>query len=194
MYILLEQSCGGDAFEHMLEAAREGDEVAFAQLWRWLNPLVLRWLRVVSPGTADDVCSEVWLTIARKLDSFQGGEAEFRGWVFLTARRRVIDNARRRARQPATIGLDGIDSSEQSDASVQVLEDEATAEALALLGELPAQQAEVLALRIIAGLTVAQAAAVVGKSEVAVRVLCHRGLRTLARRVSRDEVLEGVTR
>jgi RNA polymerase sigma-70 factor, ECF subfamily len=192
--MLLEQWCGSDAFEHTLEAARDGDEAAFAQLWRWLNPSVLRWLRVVSPDAADDVCSEVWLTIARKLDSFHGGEDEFRGWVFLTARRRAIDNARRRDRQPATTRLDGVEPSDPSDASVPVLEDETVEEALALLRELPAQQAEVLALRIIAGLTVAEAAAVVAKTEVAVRVLCHRGLRTLARRVSSDVILEGVTR
>ena len=61
-----------------------------------------------------------------------------------------------------------------------------TAVALALIGSLKADQAEIVALRVIAGLDVAAVAKVTGKSPGAVRVTAHRGLRELARRTAPD--------
>jgi RNA polymerase sigma-70 factor (ECF subfamily) len=184
---------GPGAFEDVLERARTGDESAFAGLWRWLHPPLLRWLGVVAPGGVDDVASEVWLSVVRGLDSFEGGEREFRGWVFTIARRRTIDWARHRRRHPATTMLDGVDVEAPGDASEALWADVAVEAVLALLRELRPEQAEVVALRVIAGLSVPETAAVVNKPDGTVRVLCHRGLRALARRLN-TEVTEGVTR
>jgi RNA polymerase sigma-70 factor (ECF subfamily) len=49
-----------------------------------------------------------------------------------------------------------------------------------LLGTLPADQAEAVALRVLAGLDTSAVAGILGKSPGAVRVALHRGLRTLA--------------
>ncbi len=91
---------GGAEFDCTLCSAQGGDEVAFAALWRSLHPPLLRWLSVVAPGGAEDVESEVWVTVTRGLASFEGDERDFRAWVFTTARRRAIDWARRRKREP----------------------------------------------------------------------------------------------
>jgi RNA polymerase sigma-70 factor, ECF subfamily len=184
---------GSGAFEDVLEQARSGDEAAFAMLWRWLHPPLLRWLGVVAPVGVDDVASEVWLSVVRGLDSFEGGERQFRGWVFTIARRRAIDWARHRRRQPAITTLDGVDVAAPAEASEALWPDAGVEAVVALLRELRADQAEVVALRMIAGLTVTETATVVNKSDGAVRVLCHRGLRALARRLN-AEVAEGVTR
>ena len=55
-----------------------------------------------------------------------------------------------------------------------------------MLRTLTPEQREALALRIIVGMSVRETAAVVQRSEGAVRILCHRGLRTLARQLSSD--------
>ena len=175
---------GDRRFEEVFAAARAGDEGAFAELWRWLHPPLRRWLAVVAPGDVDDVESEAWLSIARGLDSFDGGEGEFRGWVFTIARRRAIDWERRRRRQPPSAALDGVDVADPSgSAASRVDAATALAAALTLLGQLTPDQREVVALRVIVGMSVAETAAVVGKTEGAVRVLCHRALRTLAERL-----------
>ena len=62
----------------------------------------------------------------------------------------------------------------------------ATEAALALVASLPPDQAEAVALRAIAGLDVAQVAAIMQKRPGTVRVLAHRGLRELARRLSEE--------
>jgi RNA polymerase sigma-70 factor, ECF subfamily len=172
---------GGRAFEDVLTLARAGDDVAFAELWRWLHPPLRRWLTVVAPWDVDDVESEAWLSITRSLDSFEGDERDFRRWVFTIARRRAIDWARRRRRQPQTDALDGVDvADESSSAASLVAAAAALAAALTLLRQLTVDQREVVALRVIVGMSVGETAAVVGKTEGAVRVLCHRALRTLA--------------
>jgi len=185
---------GPGAFEDVLGSARLGDESAFAVLWRWLQPPLLRWLTVVAPGSVEDVASEVWLTVTRGLASFEGGDGDFRGWVFTIARCRAIDWARCHDRQLRIAPLDGIDIVDPATAS-SALMDEATAleAALALLRRLPPDQREVVASRVIVGLTVNETAWVVNKTAGAVRVLCHRGLRTLAHQLDAEHLAHGVT-
>jgi RNA polymerase sigma-70 factor, ECF subfamily len=180
-------------FDDVLTSARGGDELAFAKLWRWLNPVLLRWLRVVAPESVEDVASEVWLSVTRGLGSFAGGEDEFRGWVFTITRRRAIDSARRRLRQPRVDSLAGVDV---PDLATHVSRVDAACEldtALTLLQRLTADQREVVALRVIAGMSVSETAAIVNRTEGAVRVLCHRGLRSLAQQLDGEFLIGGVT-
>jgi RNA polymerase sigma-70 factor (ECF subfamily) len=56
----------------------------------------------------------------------------------------------------------------------------ATERAIALVSRLPPQQAEVIMLRVVAGLDTEAVAQIVGRSPGAVRVAAHRGLKKLA--------------
>jgi RNA polymerase sigma-70 factor, ECF subfamily len=80
------------------------------------------------------------------------------------------------------------------DPALQVLEGQSTRAALALVAELPPDHAEVVALRVLGGLEVAEVARIVGKRPGTVRVLAHRGLRRLAHRVEAAGLAQGVTR
>ena len=85
-------------FAPLLAAARDGDEVSFAALWRELQPPLLRYLTVAAGGVAEDLASETWLRVAGSLGSFDGDEHGFRGWVFTIARHRLLDWRRREGR------------------------------------------------------------------------------------------------
>jgi hypothetical protein len=61
-----------------------------------------------------------------------------------------------------------------------VLDGISVQDAVALLARLSADQAEAVALRVIAGLETPDVARILGKSAGAVRVALHRGLKTLA--------------
>jgi RNA polymerase sigma-70 factor, ECF subfamily len=179
------------AFQGALAAARLGEEWAVALLWRDLHPRILRYLRVaVGDSDAEDVASDLWLEVARGLGRFEGDESAFRAWVFTIARRRVIDAGRkvRRRRTDPT-------SPRQFDREPSGVPDELEARlaldaALRRVARLPRDQAEVVALRVLAGLSAEQVAEIVGKRASAVRVLQHRGLRRLANELA----AEGVTR
>src|SRR5262245_9300874 len=184
----------GARFDAVLAAAQGGDEEAFAVLWRELNPGLLRYLRVVSPGAADDLASEIWLEVVRGLGRFRGGEEGLRSWVFTIARHRAVDWRRRAARQPVQpLAVEALSERPgPEDPAAAVVERLGTDRALALIAELPPDQAEVVLLRVIAGLDVARVAGIVGKRPGTVRVLGHRGLRRLATRLGQG-LLWGVT-
>jgi RNA polymerase sigma-70 factor (ECF subfamily) len=184
---------GHRAFDEVLASARAGDELAFAELWRWLHPPLLRWLVVVASSDVEDIESEVWLSTSRGLASFKGDADAFRGWVFTIARRRAIDWGRRRRRQPQTAELNElaiVDVAHPAPSHVDAAV--ARDSALALLRRLTPDQRESLALRVIVGMSVRETAAVVQKSEGAVRVLCHRGLRALAEQLDAARLAGGV--
>ena len=67
------------------------------------------------------------------------------------------------------------------DAADLALHNLATQRAIALVSTLPPLQAEVIMLRVVAGLDTEVMAELLGRSPGAVRVAAHRGLRRLAR-------------
>jgi RNA polymerase sigma-70 factor (ECF subfamily) len=187
----------GPRFGAVLAAAADGDQAAFAAIWRDLQPGLLRYLRVVARGSAEDIASETWLDVVRGLPRFHGDEQAFRSWAFTIARHRAADWRRRVARQPAEpLPLERLpECAAPDDPAAAAFEAASTEAALALIGELPRDQAEVVVLRIVADLDVAQVAKIVGKRPGNVRVLAHRGLRLLATRVaSQQPTRRGVTR
>lgn len=177
----------GEDFSAVLSAAQRGDEVAYARLWRDANPPLLRYLRVVTSGDPDDIAAETWASIVRGLRRFRGDESGWRAWLFATARRRAIDDGRRRSRE-RDIPVDDISDLVPLEALVQpsgdpadlVLAQLALDGALQAIRGLPPLQAEVLVLRIVVGLSTETVAALTGSTPGAVRVAAHRGLKRLA--------------
>lgn len=165
-----------------LAAAQAGDSAGFTELWRTLQPQVLRYLRVVASGAAEDVASETWLQVARDLRGFRGDATEFRVWLFRIARHRGIDEVRRsqRRREDTVDDVHDSESDGGRDAAHETFEVLDTDWALRVIASLPRQQAEAVMLRVVAGLDVAQTAQVLGKRPGAVRVAAMRGLRQLA--------------
>lgn len=175
-------------FAAVLSAAASGDESAFARLWRDVHPALLRYLRVLTRDEtiAEDVAAEVWVDVTRRLGSFSGEESAFRGWLFTLARRRAIDAWRAARRAPLHLTGDDadLDRAGGHDTAGSALERMSTQRALALISTLPIDQAEAITLRVIAGLDVKDVAQLLNKRPGAVRVAAHRGLRTLATRLS----------
>jgi RNA polymerase sigma-70 factor, ECF subfamily len=171
----------GDDFARVLADAQGGSEDQFAVLWRDANPALLRYLRVLAPENAEDIAAETWMHVIRGLPRFIGDEAAWRAWLFTTARRRLIDQARLHKRHPAE-PLDEVSAADMPrspDTAQLALDNLATEAAIALVSRLPALQAEVIMLRVVAGLDTEAVADLLGKSPGNVRVIAHRGLKKL---------------
>lgn len=170
-----------------VSGARHGDEAAFRTIYRTVQPGLLRYLQFLVGDDADDVASEAWLQVVRDLHSFRGDADGFRGWVVTIARNRAMDHLRRQRRRPNTGPMDQAgDLPSGEDAARAALDNIATGTALALLAELPRDQAEAVYLRVVLGLDAATAARVLGKRAGAVRTAAYRGLRALATRLQPD--------
>jgi RNA polymerase sigma-70 factor (ECF subfamily) len=183
---------GPDLGRPDLGAADEADR-AFSELWRDANPALLRYLRVIAPETAEDIAADTWVQVVRGLGAFRGDEAAWRAWLFTIARHRAIDEGRRRSRRPVVSVPEVADvtSPDNPDPADLVLEKLSTRAAVALIATLPRLQAEVILLRVVAGLDTPTVARLVGRSPGAVRVAAHRGLRQLAATLAEAGVTHG---
>jgi RNA polymerase sigma-70 factor (ECF subfamily) len=180
-------------FDRTLSAAKTGAEWAIVVLYREFQPPLLRFLRAQSPANAEDLASETWLQAASGLHRFRGDESAFRRWLFTIARRRLIDFRRREQRRGVLLGLAPVDPSVPLDPETQALVTSETEAALALIGKLPPDQAEVVLLRVVGGLTVEDVGKIVGKKPGTVRVLQHRALKRLSDDLMRERREAGVT-
>ena len=176
-------------FQGTLLAAQSGDDEAFARLWREHQPGLLRYLTVKSASDAEDLAADIWMNVVRALPTFEGTEHGFRSWLFTTARNRLTDWYRGSERRPEVIQTESLVCiASRSSVEGEVTDRTATATALALIATLPHDQAEAVMLRVVAGLDVGHVADIMGRSPGSVRVLCHRGLRTLERRLDGTSV------
>jgi len=183
----------GDDFADVLRAAAAGDRPAFARLWESAHPGLVRYLRVVCGPDAEDIASETWMKAMRGLATFSGDEPSFRGWLAVIARNHLADVRRRATRRPEQLHPEIDDQALplSGDAAELALEQLSTEQALRLVASLPPAMAEMVALRVVVGLDVAQVAQIVGKSPGAVRVAVHRGLRALAGQMDPDGATPG---
>lgn len=172
-------------------AAQEGDEAAFAVVYRIVQPGLVGYVRglVGTDGeSAEDVAAEAWLEIARDLGRFRGDGAGFRGWTATIARNRAFDHLRRqKARpRPAALEQDLLELPGPHSTSAAALEAVTTEQVLALVATLPRDQAEAVLLRVVVGLDGPAAARVLGKRPGAVRTAAYRGLKKLGERLGLD--------
>jgi RNA polymerase sigma-70 factor (ECF subfamily) len=183
----------GRSFPRVLEAAAGGDEDAFGKLWRDLQPRLLRYLTVVAPGAAEDLACKTWSAVVGGVGRFRGDEPMFRAWLFTIAHHETQEWRRRAAHAPTQIVPvpDIVDLAAPDDPAGGVLEGISTRAALSLIATLPPDQAEVIALRVVAGLDMVGVASIMGKRPGTVRGLAHRGLRGLAERLSASGRIRG---
>ncbi|MER6403367.1 RNA polymerase sigma factor [Streptomyces viridosporus] len=176
--------------------AQEGDEAAFAVAYRLVHPALLAYVRGLVGDDAEDVMSDAWLEIARDLGRFKGEGAGFRGWTATIARHRALDHLRRqRVRpRPSALEQDVLELPGPQSTHDQAMEALSTEHALALVGELPRDQAEAVLLRVVVGLDGPAAARVLGKRPGAVRTAAYRGLKRLAERLGAESVTEEAPR
>jgi RNA polymerase sigma-70 factor (ECF subfamily) len=153
------------------------------EAYRQIDPALRRYLAAVAGARGEDLVSQVWVDATAASDRFHGDLAAFRRLVFTIARRRLVDHRRRWWQRRVVLvaelpdGADGRSWDGSSEA------------ALALIRSLPKAQAEVVFLRVLAGLSAADVAEITGRSAQAVRVMQHRALTALAVTVNseRDE-------
>ena len=182
-----------DGFDGVLSAAQAGQEWAVADLYCAVQPALLRYLEWQEPKMADDLASETWLAVAERIAAFAGHDRQFKAWVFGIARRRLADHRRRAARRrTAPVANDRLEwVPDAADPANVVIDKMSGEQAISLLtASLSRAQAEILLLRILAGLSVEETANVISKRPGNVRVLQHLALRRLAKELNRPSAVE----
>ena len=169
----------------LVELARNGDADAFGMLFDHYHGSVYRFLvhRTRSTTLAEDLTSETFFRALRSMSGFRWQGKDFGAWLMTIARNLATDHfkAGRTRLETTTEDMsfhDGGHHDGPEDAVLTSLTNEAL---LGGLTELPAEQRDCLVMRFLQGMSIAETATVLGRSDGAVKQLQLRGVRNLAK-------------
>jgi RNA polymerase sigma-70 factor (ECF subfamily) len=166
----------------LIERAQRGDRAAISELYRRHVDTIYRYihLRVGDPIVAEDLTAEVFLKMLEGLGKYHYTGVPLIAWLYRIARARTADHWRRARRRQETALSDQI-AAAGADPDAIVSARSERVDLAAALRRLTDDQQQVIILRFVEEMSLAQAAAVMGKSVGAVKALQHRALSSLAR-------------
>ncbi|WP_270887291.1 sigma-70 family RNA polymerase sigma factor [Pedococcus sp. 5OH_020] len=168
----------------LVELAQRGDAEAFGLLYERYVDVVYRYVyvRVGGQQLAEDLTSETFLRALRRMDTFSWQGRDIAAWFITIARNLITDNAKSARFRMEVTTADMLDADRRVDAPDQEVLDRLRDERLlSAVKNLKPEQAECVVLRFLQGLTLAETAKVLGKSEGAVKQLQLRAVRALHR-------------
>jgi RNA polymerase sigma-70 factor (ECF subfamily) len=178
-----------DVASAAMERYAGGDESAFADLYDLLAPRLYDYLasQVRNRALAEDLVQQTFLQLHRARGSFLAG-ADVRPWAFAIARRLMIDGFRRNKLETAQLAEE---SRKPEGGSAEAPDQQLAAKQLAArvadaLDKMPESQRTAFQLVKQNGLSLAQAAEVLGTTITAVKLRLHRAVQGL-RAVTGDE-------
>ncbi|MCM0621716.1 sigma-70 family RNA polymerase sigma factor [Nocardioides bruguierae] len=169
----------------LVELARKGDAEAFGLLYDHYQASVYRFLyyRTRSVPLAEDLTSETFFRALRSMQGFRWQGRDFGAWLMTIARNLATDHFKAsRTRLEMTtedMGLhDDADEETPEGLAIEGLTHEVLVSALK---QLPDEQRDCIVMRFLQGMSIAEVAAVLGRSDGAVKQLQLRGVRNLAK-------------
>lgn len=179
---------GDEPLDDLVDAVRAGDRDAIAAVYLELGPGLRGFLRRRVPHgeVADDIVEQTFLELIEGCARIRGDGRSLRAWLYRAARNNLYDwrkRAERRSdheltRERALRVVD--DGPDPEDAALRHALD---AEVLDALGGLTEAQREVLELRLVAELPVADVAAITGRTIGATKTMQHRAVQALLRQL-----------
>jgi RNA polymerase sigma-70 factor, ECF subfamily len=171
----------------LVRAAQAGDAGAFGQLYeRHFGRIYGYLVKLGEPAEAEDLTAQVFLRALEALPRSRWTGGSVRAWLVRIAHNLLTDAHRRRARRRcAPLDETLPDRTPAADPADWILHQERGQEVRAAVARLPEAHRQVLALKFVAGLSNAEVAAVLGRSEGAVKAVQHAALDALRRRLAR---------
>ena len=172
----------------VVTAAQRGDQSALSDLYEHYFPRVYRYVasRLGNTEDAEDVTEEIFLRLIDNLGTFTFRGLPFGAWVFRIARNELVSHVRRQKVRSATAPLTEFIPDSAPDHVLEIETQFTIAIVRQAAEKLPEAQRQVIALRFGAGLSVAETAKALKKTENNVKVLQHKAIARLQTLVRRD--------
>jgi RNA polymerase sigma-70 factor (ECF subfamily) len=170
----------------------DGDDAVFTELYHLLVPRLLSYLlrQTRDRARAEDLVQQTMLQLHRQRGRFIRG-CEVRPWVFAIARRYLIDSARADKRQKATMeGLAAENPPPALPLDEVVISMQTARRVVDQLGRLPNKQRIALELIKEDGLSLCEAAEVLGTTINAIKLRVHRAYAALQRAVAMPDTID----
>jgi RNA polymerase sigma-70 factor (ECF subfamily) len=181
----------------LVERAAGGDRAAFGQLYQHYIDDVYAYvqLRVRDVALAEDLTQDVFVSVFKALPRFRW-QGSFAPWLLRCAHNRVVNHWRSQGRRPELVSLpmegDEEASGPELAGDLEPLElvdiRLSTEEVTRAMAQLTDLQQQVIAFRFGAGLTLAETAQAMERSENAVKNLQHNALAALRRQLLPEQV------
>lgn len=185
-------AAGDPQVVEQVRLAQEGSAQAFALLYDRYVDQVYGYVyhRVGHRQTAEDLVADVFLRALRRIRTFRWQGVDFGAWLMSIARNRVHDHFKSaRFRLDVTVEEIFDEPAPQQDGPEQhAIARDTARQVRQALTSMKGDQAEVLYLRFVQHLDVAETAVVMDRSPGAVKALQYRALRTLAKHVDTELV------
>lgn len=168
----------------LVDLARAGDAEAFGQLYDHYLGMVYRFLyyRVGSHAVAEDLCSETFFRALRSMASFTWQGRDFGAWLMTISRNLVTDHFKsgRQRLEMTTEDMSDHDTTQDGpeDDVIAGLTNEVLLRGLRQLAQ---EQQDCLVLRFLQGMSIAETAEILQRTEGATKQLQLRATRNLAK-------------
>lgn len=179
-----------DKEQELLQQVASGDKEAFGQLYDIYAPKLFRFIRlkVNSEVLAEDLSSESFLRIWEYLKEEEKEiEESFQALLYKTARNLIIDYYKRKSTQEILMDDDFKEFLSQEPAKDEISSKEIADQIHKALINIKEEYQDVLLWYYVDGLSVGEIAKMMSKSQGAIRVLIHRGLKSLKEHLSEEE-------
>ena len=171
--------------DETIHAARGGDQAAIDRIYVTYQPALHRYLSAVAIDSASELSERAWQVVVATIDHFVGDGNSLRGWILTIGHREWVAMV---SEASSVIDLAGDDPSVADHGPIDGgVSDDSAAWAQELLRQLPAQEAEMVMLRVLGGLSTDDIARLTGLTTGNVRALSHRGLNLLLELAAADD-------
>jgi RNA polymerase sigma-70 factor (ECF subfamily) len=171
----------------LVERAQQGDRVALEELYLIHFDRIYSYLHmsVGSRHDAEDLTTQTFLKMLESIGRFRWQSVPFSAWLFRIAHNLAMDHFRSKRRWQPEEEIPESAHGEENSAEEEALVALGQASLLELIQRLSPEQRQVLTLKFVFRFSNAEAAAVLGKTEGAIKSLQHRALATLQKHVAR---------
>ncbi len=182
-----------DDEKQLIERAQRGDKSALSELYRRHVDAIYTYIcvRVNDPVVVEDLTAEVFLKMLEGLEEYRYTGAPFAAWLYRIAWARTVDYWRRINRhknvQLSDTLIQSYSEQPQSNPEAIVSTHEEWSDLAAMIRCLTDAQQEVIVLRFVERMKLAEVAAVMDKTVGAIKSLQHRALASLARLMNERE-------
>jgi RNA polymerase sigma-70 factor (ECF subfamily) len=171
----------------LVERAQRGDRVALEELYLLHFDRIYSYLHmsVGSRHDAEDLTTQTFVKMLEAIGRFQWRSVPFSAWLFRIAHNLAMDHFRANRRWQPEEEVPETVQGEESSAEEQALASLGQTSMMRLIDRLSPEQRQVLTLKFVFRFSNAEAAAILGKTEGAVKSLQHRALASLQKHVTR---------
>ncbi len=174
----------------LLQRAKAYDVDALAEIYDHYEARIYSYIyhRVGNQAVAQDLTSQVFLRVLEAIQHDRTWDSSFSGWLYRIAHNLVIDYYRRRGRA-TQVSFEHLPTlSAHAEGPEDAAERALVAERLRLaINRLTDEQAQVVTLRFLEGMSITEVAAVAGKTEGAIKALQYRAVSSLRRILERQD-------